>query len=557
MSAATGIFFNLRAKVDKVANHSLVSDAEITKLSAYPSYTGDEGLDARISAIETLLGSGEAGETSFAARMTAAETAITTINGNAETAGSIAYAVAAEASRASGVESGLQSAIDTINGNASTAGSIAYAVAAEAAIARAAEQANANAITTLNGNASTVGSVAYAIKDKVDKVAGSSLVADTEITKLAAYPAYATFSSDIDGRISAAAASVFKYKGTKADLATLQAVNTGNAVGDVWHIAAAGTNGTGAEYVCTAVDSQTGVGTWEELGTAVDLTSYYTKSEVQAFTVNGKAIYTSPTLDGSDIALGSGYNAVTGSVLSGIATGSTVDAAIDKIDEVLKGHDTAINTLNGDANTAGSVAAAVAAEAAIARAAEQANASAINTLNGNASTSGSGAYAVAAEASRAGGVEAGLQSAIDTLNGSGTGSVAAAVGAEATRAQAAEAVLAGKLSYEFISATTVKTLEDKLYVVRNAKLTGTLPAGDNIPANVAIRIVVNEAAANLEGEIRLAAGNTTDKLNGVANIPAEGGEPEQVATFPLDGVMDVTFIYDATNHDWLPICTMF
>lgn len=44
-------------------------------------------------------------------------------------------------------------------------------------------------------------------------------------------------------------------------------------VGDVYHVADAGTNGSGAEYVWTGEE-------WEELGTAIDLSNYYTKSEV-------------------------------------------------------------------------------------------------------------------------------------------------------------------------------------------------------------------------------------------------------------------------------------
>ena len=61
-------------------------------------------------------------------------------------------------------------------------------------------------------------------------------------------------------------ASVMSYKGTKANYAALP--STGNTTGDVWHL-----TDTGAEW---AWDGSA----WQELGTAIDLSGYLTKSEI-------------------------------------------------------------------------------------------------------------------------------------------------------------------------------------------------------------------------------------------------------------------------------------
>lgn len=95
-------------------------------------------------------------------------------------------------------------------------------------------------------------------------------------------------------------------------------------------------------------------GAFEKIGnTKVDLTNYYTKSEVDgaidadvaalkqtvdAYTVNGKQISSAPVLTGEDIAL-TGYTAVEGGV--GLAATDSINAAFKKIDENFK-------TLSGD-----------------------------------------------------------------------------------------------------------------------------------------------------------------------------------------------------------------
>lgn len=68
-------------------------------------------------------------ESDLAKRVTANETSINTLKGDAATEGSVAYAVAAETTRAQDVESGLDSRLDTVEGDENKVGSIKKALA--------------------------------------------------------------------------------------------------------------------------------------------------------------------------------------------------------------------------------------------------------------------------------------------------------------------------------------------------------------------------------------------------------------------------------------------
>ena len=71
--------------------------------------------------------------------------------------------------------------------------------------------------------------------------------------------------TEVDGLVS----GVLHYKGTKANSAALP--SSGNTTGDVWHV-----TDTGAEY---AWDGST----WQELGTAVDLSGYLQTSDIASW----------------------------------------------------------------------------------------------------------------------------------------------------------------------------------------------------------------------------------------------------------------------------------
>ncbi len=88
--------------------------------------------------------------------------AIATLNGDEETSGSVAHAVK---QLADGAVATNTSAIATLNGDEETSGSVAYAVKQ---LADGAVATNTNAIATLNGDENTSGSVAHAVKQLAD-----------------------------------------------------------------------------------------------------------------------------------------------------------------------------------------------------------------------------------------------------------------------------------------------------------------------------------------------------------------------------------------------------
>ena len=78
--------------------------------------------------------------------------------------------------------------------------------------------------------------------------------------------------------VKSSLASALTYKGQKATVDELP--TEGNKSGDVWNVATTD-KGTSAEYVWV-IDEGTSIGRWEELGTAVDLSGYATKTQVAA-----------------------------------------------------------------------------------------------------------------------------------------------------------------------------------------------------------------------------------------------------------------------------------
>lgn len=85
--------------------------------------------------------------------------------------------------------------------------------------------------------------------------------------------------TEVDGMVS----GVLHYKGTKATVSALP--NSGNTTGDVWHITA-----DGSEYAWDGT-------TWQELGTATDLSGYVPITR----TINGKALSSDISLTASDV----------------------------------------------------------------------------------------------------------------------------------------------------------------------------------------------------------------------------------------------------------------
>lgn len=318
-----------------------------------------------------------------------------------------------------------------------------------------------------------------AIAGKVAAEEGKALISTSEITKLADYPAYAAVraaiaammdASEVDAAIAAVIAdyynktqidgfittingkiaSVFKYKGVVNYIADLPASDAeGLEVGHVYHVkyeAAVAEGETpksvNSEYVWNGT-------AWEELGSIVDLSDYYTKSQVDNLIAGERTRATGEE------------SRIEGLVTAEAATARAAEEAIagdlaDEIDratgeeERIEGLVTAETTraTGEEARIEG----LVTAEATTARAAEGANATAIS----NEVTRATGEEQrieglVTAEVTRATGVEGGLRTDLDAEIARATGAegtLRTAIETEASTARAAELANSNAISAE-------------------------------------------------------------------------------------------------------------
>jgi hypothetical protein len=96
--------------------------------------------------------------------------------------------------------------------------------------------------------------------------------------------------------------------------------------------------------------------------------------------------------------------------------------------------------------------------------------------------------------------------------------------------------------YEFIDAGDDKddaafVLDEKTYIVRNARLVGQLPLGSDMWETICYRLVIDEASAAKAGVI----------------VPHEGETINGEDVYHITQAMDVRIIYDPKNKDWVII----
>lgn len=200
--------------------------------------------------------------------------------------------VTAETSARESADSNLQGQIDDINTTLDTLGTVDGGSITDALATKVDKSAYDTKVAELVAADAT----------KVDKVTGSSLVADGEISKLTLYPAYADVQSAIaekqtaaqvtaaiqaviaayytatqtDAKIAAAVASAFKYMGVVEDYTNLPAAGAeGLATGHVYHVNTKDGKTVNSEYAWNGT-------AWEELGSVVDLSDYAKTADVTA-----------------------------------------------------------------------------------------------------------------------------------------------------------------------------------------------------------------------------------------------------------------------------------
>ena len=102
--------------------------------------------------------------------------------------------------------------------------------------------------------------------------------------------------------------------------------------------------------------------------------------------------------------------------------------------------------------------------------------------------------------------------------------------------------ITNKLKYTFVNSNSLVIFEDQTYIVRNGvKLSAQLPNGDDMPNDVAIRLIVDESSAAEGGSI---VPFIDDTINGDS-------------FFTISEAMDVMFVYDRANRDWVVIGTTY
>lgn len=322
--------------------------------------------DGSVAAVDAKLGDGFSADATVADKVAELEAADVTLQGNIDT-------------------KVAQTAYDT---------KVAELVAADEALAAGKVDKNGTdrLMTAAEGDKlATYPELYSTVKTAIDEKQTAEQVTAAIQAVIANY----STTGQVDEKIAQAAARVFKYIGTVATIESLPASDAeGLAIGHVYHVTA-----DKGEYAWNGE-------VWEPLGGVIDLSAYatiaYVDAEVKKEADRAKGIEAGLRTD-VDAASGAAADANAAiAVLNGSGEGSVdakVAAEATRATGVEAGLQSAIDTLNGTDETAGSVAKqvkdAVAAEAAIARAAEKDNADAI-----------------AAETERATGVEGGFETRI-------------------------------------------------------------------------------------------------------------------------------------------------
>lgn len=197
--------------------------------------------------------------------------------------------------------------------------------------------------------------VSSALNGKVDKVDGYSLMSSAEKSKLANLPANANETYATKNDIS----SVYKPKGSVASKSNLP---SSASIGDVYNV-----KDTDMNYVWAEID---GKAQWDQLGTSIDLSNYYTKAQVNEIigAIEGDvgSVYTKSEIDGMVSTINGNVSALQTEVgkkanASSVYTKAEVDSAIDNDVAVVNARVTSevatLNTvLSGKVNTSDLVA---------------------------------------------------------------------------------------------------------------------------------------------------------------------------------------------------------
>lgn len=125
-------------------------------------------------------------------------------------------------------------------------------------------------------NASAVAAIQEALKKKANLVNGKVSVNELPIASSLGNPNNGTIPTTfaVSKAINDKIVGLLNWQGVKDTTDEIKAITSAKK-GDVWH-----SNGDGSEWVCTQDITTANADAWTELGTPVNLSGYYTKTEV-------------------------------------------------------------------------------------------------------------------------------------------------------------------------------------------------------------------------------------------------------------------------------------
>lgn len=125
-------------------------------------------------------------------------------------------------------------------------------------------------------NASAVAAIQEALKKKANLANGKVPANELPIATSLGNPNNDTIPSTfaVNEAINNKVVGLFHWQGVKSTTSEIKSITSAKK-GDVWH-----SNGDGSEWVCTQDITAANADAWTELGTPIDLSGYYTKTEV-------------------------------------------------------------------------------------------------------------------------------------------------------------------------------------------------------------------------------------------------------------------------------------
>lgn len=125
-------------------------------------------------------------------------------------------------------------------------------------------------------NASAVAAIQETLKKKANLVLGTVPVNELPIATSLGNPNNDTIPSTfaVNEAINNKVVGLLHWQGVKSTTSEIKSITSAKK-GDVWH-----SNGDGSEWVCTQDITAANADAWTELGTPIDLSGYYTKTEV-------------------------------------------------------------------------------------------------------------------------------------------------------------------------------------------------------------------------------------------------------------------------------------